>query len=211
MSHDQGSEQHSNGAQLASFVGGQAAQMAAGYATNDSHAVRQLAQLRNNLGRTLADDLATWEVIGGLPEALKGRGDHPSRFEQAAFTALCLFGSHQQGRRDQAMHQMGKEHHLGRALRRLAGNEPEPDKAVTRRFVSLGAARDFDSASYALRGLVSQLRQARIPLDYGRLASDLASLQSRDTADRVRQRWGRQYFTFTAPDTTSNDSNQTHA
>ncbi len=159
----------STGQLLAQFVGRTASSLSRRYAQDEPSAVRRLAQLRNALGQDPGTDLATWEILDSFPEELRGRGDDPSRYESAAMVSLALFAWHQQSRRDVAMHQPGTQHTLGRALRVLAGGDTEPDKALTRRFVALGTSPTLDAALPQLRGLISQLRQARIPLDYGQL------------------------------------------
>lgn len=180
-------------AQLADFVGRRAAMLAEGYQRDDSRSVATLARIRRASGPVgfAATDADVWDVLDGMPDALMGRGDDPSTAEQAAMTTLVLFAVHQQSRADAAMHVSGRDHSLGRAIGALSRAADAP--GVERRFRALIRAENLTQASNPLRGLVNQLRSARIPLDYSRLATDLYQMQQPGGAHPVRMRWVRDF------------------
>lgn len=164
------------------------------YIANTSSPARALlAQLRNAVGSEPGAVPAVWDLtVGALPGPDRPTDD-PTREENAAHAALTLYAYHQQSRTD-PMHVRGVG--LGTAVRRLAaatGNEV----AVRRRFDAVATATSFAETTHHLRGLVTQLRGARLPLDYGLLADDLVTLQTPDRADRVRLRWAREYYRTT--------------
>lgn len=184
---------------LREYVGRRAGQLYEGYHRDDAGAVATLARLRRTYpsGRELRAD--TWDVFDGMPAALLGHDDTPSHTEYAAVVALALFSVHQQSRRDVAMHRPGAQQSWGRSISRLAmagGGE-----GVQRRFRALTRSSDIVAALPHLRGLVTQLRNERIPTDYGALATDLYRLQSPAGLHTVRMRWTRDFHRHNAPTT----------
>lgn len=161
-----------------------------GYLRDVSGPTATLARLRHGVGRVPGSLPELWELtIEGLPG--RADGDVPTPEEWAAHTALTLYAMHQQSR-DKAMHVRGRG--FGQAVRRLAvGNR---ERAVRRRFEAVGTAITFAEAAHHLRGLITQLRPEKIPLDYGQLADDLLQFQVRRRGgpDAVRRRWARQYY-----------------
>ncbi|NLE80256.1 MAG: type I-E CRISPR-associated protein Cse2/CasB [Rhodococcus sp.] len=171
----------------------------AGYLAETSSAAASLARLRRAVNSEPGSDPAVWsEIFEGLPEVLVGRTDSPSTHERAAHSAITLFAIHQQSK-DIPMHQRGVG--FGTAVRRLGVHTGNPD-SVLRRFHAVGTATAFSEVLHHARGLITQLRSARIPLDYGRFAVDLADLQFPRSADRVRLAWGRDYYRV-EPDTST--------
>jgi CRISPR system Cascade subunit CasB len=163
------------------------------YLTKDSAAVATLAQLRSAL---LAEPGSAYAVLGvtRVPQDhLDGRLDDedPTDTEQAKHTALTLYALHQQSVHDKPMHVDGAS--LGSAVWALA-RAAESEQAVRRRFATLGTSTTYDEAAFHLRALVRQLRDKRIPIDYGLLADDLVTLCRPNGAERVRARWGRDYY-----------------
>ena len=186
---------------LREYVGRRAARLHEGYQRDDAGAVATLARLRRTYpsGRELRAD--TWDVFDGMPAALLGHDDTPSRAEYAAVVALALFSVHQQSRRDAAMHRPGWQHSWGRSIARLASGS----EGVQRRFRALTRATDVVAALPHLRGLVTQLRNERIPTDYGALATDLYRAQSPADLHVVRMRWTRDFHRPNATDSTGAD------
>ena len=109
----------------------------------------------------------------------------------AAFAAITLYAVHQQSRRETSLHRDG--YSFGRSARLLAKHS-NTREAVRARFAAVGTATSWDETLHHARGLVQQFRQYSIPLDYGQFARDLFDLQQPTTADRVRLRWGRDFF-----------------
>ncbi len=164
-----------------------------------------LAQLRRAINTAPGADPFVWELMfADWPPELAAHSDEPTIAERAAHAALTLYAVHQQGRRQSRMHRTGRS--LGLAVGEL-GRSSGAEDAVRRRFDALATADDLSEILYHGRGLITQLRSADIGLDYGLLASHLALLQREGFADRVRLRWGRDYYRRTtdssAPSTTT--------
>ncbi|MGW1075161.1 type I-E CRISPR-associated protein Cse2/CasB [Streptomyces sp. NPDC002537] len=133
--------------------------------------------------------------------------------EEAVHLAVTLWALHQQSVRDANMHEF--EWSLGRAVRRLAWGKsgttdpvtttdqegrkagPQSDdelsESLRKRFVRVGTANSFDSLAVRLREMVVLLHNARIPLDYGRLADQLCTWQDENRRGEVRREWGREF------------------
>lgn len=185
---------------LEEFVVSKVGPLQAGYLASPpaSTAVATLARLRRAIAATPGSDPRVWQTtLGGMPEVLIGRKDTPSRAEWAVHAAITLFAIHQQSRRLR-MHQPGIS--IGRAVRRLAPPGSENEAALQRRFHALGTADTFTEVLHHARGLITQLRAADIPLDYGRFAVDLLRLQDPARANGVRLAWGRDYYRVIRPD-----------
>lgn len=172
------------------------------YRANSSAGVGALARLRRGVGRSPAADL---ELFGlALPEDARTsvRLHDPRRHlpddtttdeERAAFAAITLYAVHQQSRREVALHRVGRRFTFGQSVQSLGAKSNSPS-AVRARFSAVGTAATWDETLYHARGLIQQFRQHSIPLDYGRFARDLFDLQHLARADRVRLRWGRDFY-----------------
>jgi CRISPR system Cascade subunit CasB len=160
------------------------------YRKNISSGVSDLAALRRAALAAPGADPRVWELtIAGL-DVPAGTSDEPTDDERAAHAALTLYAIHQQSQAA-SMHRAG--YGLGRSVRALVLPDKSNEKAVRRRFEALGTSGTFAELMDHARGLVRQLRSAAVPLDYGRLADDLAALQGPSAAAGVRLRWGREY------------------
>jgi len=158
--------------------------------STQSEGAAWLAELRRS-GAEPGSSPATWVLeFEGFPETLMGRRDEPSHAERAVHLALTLYAVHQQSQRDQ-MHCRGREFGMGRAVAKLLArsDSTDLDKPPTR-FAALATADTFGEISHYARQLITQLRSASIPLDYGTLTGDLYQLQNPKTADSVRRVWG---------------------
>lgn len=178
-------------------------------------ATASLARLRRASSSAPGADPLVWgETLDGLPTQYHGTGNEPTFGENAAHAAITLFAIHQQSKQV-PMHQHGIS--LGRAVARLATvNAPTStttpkDAAVVRRFLTLGTATSIQETLHHARGLISQLRGAAIPLDYGLLASHFAQLQHPRFADGVRLDWGRDFYFPTASNKTDTAQPNTDA
>lgn len=186
-------------AALASYVARRVGRLQKGL-TASAEVRRELAQLRRAAGTTPGSTPETWEMeFGGLPEDLVGKGAQASAGEWATHIALTLYAAHQQSQ-SAPMHVAGRDHGLGRAVRRLELEDrrekevPEGERpAMPRRFASLLAASEPDALSHHGRQVVKQLRAHGIPLDYGELAGDLFGVLSPYHRDEVRLEWCRQF------------------
>lgn len=176
---------------LHDHVAGTATRLQRQYAANLSSAVASLAMLRRGVSLGPGEDIRLLPLtIAGLYASPDRLPDEPTDAEHAAYAALTLFGVHQQSHRTNSMHRVG--YPFGRSAR-LLGRRTNRD-AVRRRFTAIATASTWDATLHHARGLVQQLRSAGIPLDYGQFAVDLFQLRSPYTAERVRQRWGLDFY-----------------
>lgn len=200
------SEAESTRSLLSDWAGKRAATLQREYMEDDASAVATLARLRRAMSGEGRINSQVWDVFDGMPASLIWERDEPSPAEQAAIVALTLFATHQQSRRDKAMHRSGYTHHLGQAVATL--HRGASSKGVSTRFRALTRASDLTSVLPHLRSLITQLSSERIPVDYGALAKDLYDLQYPGGMDDVRMRWIR---AFHAPVRPRPDSQPTDA
>lgn len=167
-------------------------------ARRSSEASRKLAVLRREVAKCPGSNLDAWAIIfEEIPECLVGKGSNPSSAEWAIHAALTLYAVHQQSQ-VLPMHQNGKEHNLGSAVRTMVIKNPQSysslkDGEMPRRFAALATAGSLTESLHYARQLVQQLRASAIPLDYGRLAGQFYDLQNPAKADGVKLEWGRGY------------------
>lgn len=168
--------------------------------TSIGEAPAALAACRRGLGKKPMDVPAMWPYVVRVTERASGSSDHwPYRVEAAVHHTLALYATHQQGKSD-PMHRRSDADHpgprFGRACRTCAqsrGERDRPDEGVRRRFYSAATADSLDELIGHLRGLVTLLRGESIPVDYVRLAADLAAWPNPEWRNSVRRRWGRDY------------------
>ncbi|MCK1816238.1 type I-E CRISPR-associated protein Cse2/CasB [Streptomyces sp. XM4011] len=149
-----------------------------------------------------------------FPSSNTPRGETVARRqEEAVHLAVTLWALHQQSIRDADMHRHG--YSLGSAVRYLAlgrtgaeqGAPPsqredadeQVNETIRKRFVRIGTSTSFESLSTRLRDMVVLLRNARVPLDYGRLADQLYRWQKDAWQADVRRAWGREFHLAAAP------------
>lgn len=174
---------------IATIVGARIGKLQRGYLGDRSDAVAALARLRRGAGKPAGSVLDIVEYTHAEEFVRGWDDDAPSYAENAAHVAMTLYAVHQQSQR-KAMHVPGRR--FGTAVRRLAP-DIRADGPVARRFAAVGTADSFIELSHHLRGLVQLMRTARVPLDYGQLASDLWRWQMPGRAPQVRLRWGRDF------------------
>ncbi|MDR2929777.1 MAG: type I-E CRISPR-associated protein Cse2/CasB [Propionibacteriaceae bacterium] len=187
--------------QLELFVGRRVAYLQAAYLDQTRSEGRAwLAELRNSDPEPGASP-NTWLVeFEGFPKDLIVHSDTPSRAERAAHLAFTLYAIHQQAQ-STPMHQIGLDFGLGRAVALLQRRKPssEPMGKLPTRFAALGTASSFDEVSHYARQLITQLRAAGLPLDYGTLAGQLFTLQHASSANTIRREWGRDFAAASTP------------
>jgi CRISPR system Cascade subunit CasB len=167
-----------------------------------------LAKLRRGIGKEPGEMPDIWEVtLGDLPEALMRQGKdedfRPTEAEWAIHTALTLYALHQQGK-DQPMSVSGKKEgdkiiygaSLGKAARQLIKPDKSNEQAVKRRFDAMATAKDLTELSHHARGLIQLMKAADPPirLDYPQFAKDLYFYQFDDARDKIRLRWGQDFY-----------------
>lgn len=177
---------------LFNAVGIQVSELQERYRKDDSSAVANLARLRRGVGKSPGEhfDLIGLTIEGLYPDA-KGLPDEPTEAENAAFAALTLFALHQQSHRNASMHR--SQYSFGRSAR-LLGRHTNSQDAVRARFTALATAQSWDGTVRYAMSFIQQFRAQAIPLDYAQFAVDLYRLQFPDSADRVRLRWGRDFY-----------------
>lgn len=174
------------------------AELQQGFLADRPAAVSTLAQLRRGAGKLPAEVPDLWGVTGTERlfgnDVLTASERQAARAEAAYFMAVTLYALHQQSR-GTPMHRRGTD--LGQAVRRLM-KPGEIDEAIRRRFVRVGTAATSQILAYRLREVISLLRGAGIPLDYGRLARQLYQSQTPDGMSQIRRDWGRSFHTYKA-------------
>lgn len=177
---------------LGNALDGRLDRLQADYLAGSPRARADIAKLRRALGKPAGSVPEVWEyTMKVVPLSLQWDRDEPSRAEQATHAALTLFAKHQQSMTAPA-HQHSAS--FGQAVGRLARTEERSQQAVTRRFMAVATAGSVGEMLTHMRGLVTQLRSAKIGFDYARLADDLLGLLVPDRAQRVRLAWGRDFY-----------------
>lgn len=169
-----------------------------GYLGNGAYATAAVAKLRHAVGREVGEDpeIFAWtmppvddaDIAGNLAPYQNG----PSPREQAAHAAITLFAVHQQSNHETSAH-TDENVSLGRAVGRMAyGNLNE--SGIRSMFDRLQTAGSWKELVRHSRGLITLLKRERIAINYGLLAQDLLALRgTRNQANAVRTRWGRDF------------------
>jgi CRISPR system Cascade subunit CasB len=168
-----------------------------------------LAACRRGVGKRPLDVPAMWPFLAAaldtVPESRAGR----RAVEAACHHALALCATHQQSR-PEPMHVRGLSGGLGRACRHLSAaleRKGRSAEGVTRRFLATATADSVEELTGHLRGLIPQLRENAIPLDYVRLAQDVAAWQYPVSRARVRRRWGLDFYRREVPGNDQHEEN----
>lgn len=162
-----------------------------------------LAALRRGVGRPLEESPESW------PYVMEVAGNSRWR-EEAAHVTLGLFALHHQSQQPGTMNRPGQG--LGTACARLKhhrGTTGGSEEGVERRFRAALAAETPEALAAHLRGLVTLLRGAVIPLDYPSLYRDLNRWQRPGERERVCLAWARQYFRTSDDDASHDESKET--
>lgn len=176
------------------FVSSRVHELQHGVLKNRSEAVAALARLRRAVGKPPGAVAEVLQYTLGPELAGSEAGDEATPRETAAHLALTLYALHQQALTE-PMHRDGQRYGLGRSARRLIAEKDLPERhPVLHRFQTLGTATSLDELAHHARGLVQQLRSARVPLDYGLLALELLRWQRPGGPEQVRLVWGRDFF-----------------
>jgi CRISPR system Cascade subunit CasB len=83
---------------------------------------------------------------------------------------------------------------FGSAVARLISQDRSNEQAVKRRFDAVATSSDFKELAHHARGLIQLLKANEITMDYPRFAQDLYFYQLPGFADRVRLRWGEDFY-----------------
>lgn len=160
---------------------------------DSGRAKARLAQLRRGIGKKPGELPELWGAfLQTLPEELMSKTNEPSYAEWAIYTVLTLYALHQQGHAE-TMNKQGFENHLGCAVRRLVHKEDEEERVRFK--LSLAAqSDDMEEVSYRLKTLVRLLSVDSIQLDYVDLSKDLFLFQFESDADKIRLKWGQDFY-----------------
>jgi CRISPR system Cascade subunit CasB len=74
------------------------------------------------------------------------------------------------------------------------GKEDSRKQAITRRFMAVATAQSINEVLFHVRGLITQLRREKQPLDYAMFAEDVFNLLTPGQENRVRLAWGREFY-----------------
>lgn len=161
----------------------------------------ELASLRKGLGKVPGEIPELWgSILLDMPDELIGN----QNAEQVVYSVLTLYAFHQQGNKD-AMHRhisaeqnrndnmKYESYHLGTAVAHLV-KEKEDEGRIRRRFNVMATSSDIKELTYHLRTIIKMLSGDKIPIDYIELARNLYDYQCEDRRNRVRLRWGEDYF-----------------
>lgn len=152
-----------------------------------------LAALRRGLGQEPGSVPELWRFHRASISSYEADSGELSPNLAAEHAALTLFALHQQSQR-QPMHH--RDIALGAALRRLRASDPYKNspEALDTRVNVMATSGDVPELVNHLRGLVTLLRRSGQPLDYTRLYYDVRDWHFPERQDRVRRRWGAQYY-----------------
>lgn len=176
-------------------------QLTARQFSETSQARAEFATLRNAARRAPGEDAKALPLVfSAVPDPDTGR-DALSDREIAAFHALTLHAEHCQG--GYAAHKAGAT--LGHAVYVLGARRASLS-SINRRFQALISSDQVDELVMHLRPLVRMMRQEKLPLDYTRLAADIAGWPYHDSRTRTRIRWSRDWGS--ASNQTDTDHNE---
>lgn len=162
---------------------------------NAGYVKEQLAYLRRGIGKELGESPQVWAfILEDLPEEKHSRSGKPSTDETAIYVALTYFALHQQGHDivGNPMHKNDGDS-LAQALAKLVRSD-EDLKRTKRRFDMLITANTIDELVYHLRGVIQMLKAKDIAIDYGRFANDLRLIQNPEKTNRIKLRWGEEFY-----------------
>ncbi|GAA4978914.1 hypothetical protein GCM10023205_54090 [Yinghuangia aomiensis] len=155
-----------------------------------------LAVLRRALSVPPGTSLPVWRLCSAPTDDRLARIGQVTREQRAEHAALGLYGLHQQSQRS-PMHKRGVS--VGVALRNLRNCGTYSEDAVDRRVNAAATATTTSVLVTRLRGLVTQLRGQRLPLDYDLLLRDLMAFERAAGRATVRERWGAAYYGWRVP------------
>lgn len=179
---------------------------------NRSSTRAALANLRRGVGKPPGSIPDIWtytlEGLGEKHSDWLSRDGIATKEEWAIHLAMTHFALHQQGKEWKtggdgvypgAMHQTGVEFGLGRSVLELARNNEgfirdDDFDRIKKRFDILVTSNSITELAHHLRSMITLLARKDIPLDYVRLAKDLNDYQVLKLRDRVRLRWGQDFY-----------------
>jgi len=143
-----------------------------------------LAKLRQAVGKPPGARVDIFEItLEGAPQG--------ERASKAIHVALTLYGVHKLGTSGSMN---DRDVTFGAAIGKLVERDNSNITAVKRRFDTIATASSLEEVAHHARGLIQMLRSKDIRFDYAKFAQDLHSFQDFDGADRIRLRWGQDFY-----------------
>ena len=159
---------------------------------DSSHSRALCAKLRRAIGKPPGGVPDIWEVtMQGAPDSWCSYDGQPSYAEWAVNTALTLYAMHRQGKAG-SMHCENVS--IASATAKLVGKDKSREEAIKRRFNSFATSTDFVELTHHARGIIQMLKAEGITMDYARFTTDIFIFQSQGGSDKVRLRWGEDYY-----------------
>jgi len=161
---------------------------------DSSYSRAMCARLRRAIGKPPGAVPDIWEItLTGMPEQWRSSDDGMvSHAEWAIHTALTLYAIHRQSA-EGSVNKKGES--FGKAIAQLIRRDSNRLDSVKRRFNAVATATDFTELAHHARGIIQLLKQDnRQPMDYPSFAQDLFWFQMPGGADRVRLRWGEDFY-----------------
>ena len=150
------------------------------------------AKLRRAIGKPPGSVPDVWELtLHGAKDGWLSRNDKPSYAEWAIHTTLTLYALHRQGK-SESMNREGFS--FANATAELVRKDDNRIDAIRRRFNAVATAMEFTELAYHARGIIQLLKAEDICMDYPRFAQDLVVFQYPGGADKIRLRWGEDFY-----------------
>lgn len=156
----------------------------------------EMAWLRRGVGKKPGEIPELWGLFENMPDDFIGYTKFPTKEEWSCYTALTLFGLHQQGMNisSQCMHVQDVS--IGKSLRMLSDalGDDKAESRVLKQLNILSTSKNRDEYAYHFRRIINLLKSKSIPLDYGRLAADLYLLQCDEYTSNIKLHWARDFY-----------------
>jgi len=157
-----------------------------------SRQTASLAKLRRGAGKPPGASPEVWGLtLAELPSELVGYRGLPSEAEWAIHLCLTLFAIHQQGKSEFVNTQNVS---FGQAASQLISPDRGNEAGIKSRFDAVLTARGINEFAHHTRGLIQLMKAKDVKMDYPRFARDIYDFQFADSQDRVRLRWGEDYY-----------------
>ena len=150
------------------------------------------AKLRRAVGKPPGTSPDIWDVtLQGAPDEWQSYAGQASYAEWAVHTALTLYALHRQGNTSSMS---GGSDSFASAAARIVLNDENRLDAIRRRFNAVATATEFSELAHHARGIIQLLKAENLKMDYPGFAQDLLVFQIPGGADRIRLRWGEDFY-----------------
>lgn len=180
---------------------------------DSSYAKKQLAELRNSIGRDELPITTLSLVFEYLPDRFLGKGGQLTAGENSLIKALQLFSIHQQGNEtivhNTDLDSKSYEFRLGSAFhtyKKSVIQKNGESQSLDRRFNIMITSTHIDELFNHLRHLI-KIASKEVRIDYAQLAEDMYWFQ-RGYENDIRLKWSRQYYRSLAIDNEKENINE---